>query len=103
MVYCIKCGTKNPDDAKSCAKCGAQFYATGENTHRRMENECFGIPRGGAVVGLAFGVIILLWGLIWFLQQLKLISEDISVWPFAVILFGTLIMIGAFFGLRRRH
>jgi uncharacterized membrane protein YvbJ len=104
MVYCAKCGTNNPDDAQVCTKCGAQLYATGESRHyRRMEDECFGIPRGGTVVGLAIGIIILLWGVIWFFQQTNVISKDIEVWPFAAIVFGLLIVIGAFLGLRRRY
>jgi hypothetical protein len=68
-----------------------------------MENECFGIPRGGTVVGLAIGMIILLWGVIFFLQQTGVISENIEVWPFAIIIFGILIIVGALYGLRRRY
>ena len=104
MVYCVKCGTKNPDDAQVCSKCGAQLYMTGENRHyRRMEDECFGIPRGGTVVGLAIGAIIVLWGLIWFMQQEGIVSPSVDVWPFAIMIFGVLIVIGAVFGLRRRY
>ena len=104
MVYCVKCGTKNSDDAEVCTKCGGQLYTTRPSRHyRRMENECFGIPQGGTVVGLAIGVIILLWGVIWFLQQAKVIPEGVEIAPFAVIIFGVLIVIGAFYGLRRRY
>jgi hypothetical protein len=69
---------------------------------RRYEEECFGIPHGGIIVGLVIGVIIVLAGLLWFLQQAKLIAPEVSVWPFAVIIFGILIVIGALYGLRRR-
>jgi uncharacterized membrane protein YvbJ len=104
MVYCVKCGARNPDDAQVCAKCGAQLYTTGESEHyRRMERECFGIPRGGTIVGLAFGVIILLWGFIWFLQQAEVIPKTVEIWPFAVIIFGMLMIIDALYGLRRRY
>ena len=105
MVYCTKCGTQNPDDATVCAKCGASLYGVGERGHyRRMETECFGIPRGGAVVGIAMGVIIVLWGLIAILQSTNppIIPKDISIWPIAVIIFGILIVIGALYGLSRR-
>jgi hypothetical protein len=68
-----------------------------------MEDECFGIPRGGTFVGLAIGVIVLLWGLIWFLQQTGYIEQSVSVWPFAVIIFGILIVVGAIYGMRRRY
>jgi uncharacterized membrane protein YvbJ len=114
MVYCVKCGTNNPDDVAVCTKCGAQLYTTQESRHdrrrenecfgnRRMENECFGIPQGGTIVGLAIGVIILLGGVIWFLQQTGVIARNIDVWPFAIIIFGALIIIGALYGLRRRY
>lgn len=29
MIYCTKCGTSLPDDAKFCAKCGASIASTG--------------------------------------------------------------------------
>jgi uncharacterized membrane protein YvbJ len=106
MVYCVKCGTKNPDDAKVCSQCGASLYPVREEReryYRRYEHECFGIPGGGAVLGLAIGIIIVIAGLIWFFQQANLIGPEVSVWPFAAILFGILIVIGALFGMRRRY
>jgi hypothetical protein len=68
-----------------------------------MENECFGIPGGGAVVGIAIGVIILAAGIIYFMQQANLIPTSVNVWPFAIIIFGILLIIGALYGLSRRH
>ena len=106
MVYCTKCGTKNPDDAKICAQCGASLYPAREEReryYRRYEHECFGIPRGGAIVGIAIGTIIVLGGLIWLLQQAGVISRNVEVWPFALMIFGILILIGAFYGMRRRY
>ncbi len=106
MVYCTKCGTNNPDDAKVCKNCGAPLYTTGESRHyRQMEDECFGIPRGGSFVGLAIGLIILFAGIIYFLQQANIITGNVSnyVWPFAVIIFGVLIVFGALYGMRRRR
>lgn len=104
MVYCVKCGTNNPDEAEVCTNCGARLYTTRENRHyRRMENECFGIPRGSTIVGLAIGVIILLWGAIWLLQQAEIIPANVEIWPFAIMIFGALIIIGAVYGLRRRY
>jgi len=121
MVYCTKCGAKNAEDIKTCVQCGASLYSTAEGEqqgreekecfgtrrraepYKRVEEECFGIPRGGAIVGLAIGVIILLAGCIWFMQQADLIPKTMDVWPFAVIIFGILIIIGAFYGLRRRY
>jgi uncharacterized membrane protein YvbJ len=106
MVYCTKCGAKNPDDARVCSQCGASLYPVRqerERYYRRYEEECFGIPRGGAIVGLAIGVIILLAGLLWLLQEADLISSNISVWPFAAIIFGILIVLGALLRTRRRY
>jgi uncharacterized membrane protein YvbJ len=104
MVYCTKCGTQNADNATVCSKCGASLYAVGEREHyRRMESECFGIPHGGAVVGIAIGVIIVLWGLIAILQQAGAIPSGDYVWPIVVIVFGILIVVGALYGLSRRH
>jgi hypothetical protein len=68
-----------------------------------MEHECFGIPRGGVIVGVAIGAIILLAGVIALMQQAGLISNGVTVWPFAVIIFGILIVIGALYGLSRRR
>jgi len=111
MVYCTKCGAKNPDDVKVCAQCGASLYAVTEHERRRRredecfkpEEECFGIPRGGAIVGIAIGAIILIAGFIWLLQQAQLIPKTVEFWPFAVIIFGILIIMGALYGLRRRY
>jgi len=109
MVYCTKCGAKNPDDAKVCSQCGAPLYAVREKEEcfgverPRREEECFGIPRGGAIVGVVIGLIILLAGCIWIMQQAQLIPRTVEVWPFAVVIFGILIIIGAIYGLRRRY
>jgi uncharacterized membrane protein YvbJ len=106
MVYCTKCGTKNPDDATTCSQCGASLYPAKEEReryYRRYEHECFGIPRGGIIVGMAIGAIIVVAGLIWLLQQAELIPQGVSVWPFAAIIFGILILIGALYGMRRRY
>jgi uncharacterized membrane protein YvbJ len=101
MVYCAKCGAKNDDNAKVCSQCGALLYVTtGRPEHyRRMEDECFGIPRGGTVVGIFIGLIILLAGISLLFQELYKIN--IPWWPFIVILFGLLIIIGALTRRRR--
>jgi len=110
MVYCTKCGTKNPDDAKICSQCGASLYAVGEGKsavyepYRRMERECFGIPRGGTIVLIAIGAIVLLAGIIGILQQVDPTRfSNIEVGPFVLIIFGILIVIGALYGLSKRR
>lgn len=105
MAACPKCGTKNEEDAKYCAQCGANLE-TGAYPSRRYkrkrEEECFGIPRGGTIVGLAIGVIIVLWGFIWLLQQVNVLPKTLEIGPFAAIIFGILILVGALYGLSRR-
>ncbi len=102
MVYCIKCGAENPDDAKVCTQCKASLNSVGEREHhRRIEDECFGIPRGGSIVSLVFGIMIILVGLSFFIQEVYGIA--IPWWPFMIILFGILIIIGALHGFRRRY
>ena len=105
MVVCPKCGTKNEEDAKYCAQCGANLETgayPSRRYKRRREEECFGIPRGGTIVGLAIGAIIIIWGLIMFLEQAKMISTSVEIWPIAAIIFGIVILVGALYGLSRR-
>jgi len=106
MVYCIKCGTKNEDTALVCVKCGASLetgtYVSQRQERRRAENECFGLPYGGAIFGIAIGVIILLWGSFWLAQQVGWIEKIPEIWPFALIIFGLLIVLGALYRLSRR-
>jgi len=121
MVYCVKCGAKNPDDAKVCSQCGAPLYSIGEGEqprkaekecfgtrrreepYRRVEDECFGIPRGGAIAGIVFGLIIILFGATLLLQAIYPELPPIPWWSFIIIIFGILMVVGALYGLRRRH
>ena len=105
MVYCSKCGTKNEEDAEVCASCGAQLYMTRREARRarRVEKECFGLPHGRSVFGLFIGAVIILAGFIFLLQRMGLITEDFEVlWPFIVIVFGILFVVGAIYTLSRR-
>jgi len=101
MVYCTKCGANNADDAKVCVQCGAPLYPvrTERESYRRREEECFGIPRGGAVVTLVIGAVIILAGLSFMLSELYNIS--IPWWPAIIVIFGILIIVGAIYRLRR--
>lgn len=117
LVYCPKCGAKNEDDAKACVKCGAPLYGTrrasrrrddacfGSREGRHFEEECFGLPHGGAIVGLLFGVIILILGAAWVISLS--LGIDIDVWtfigPVVVIFIGTLIVAGVIYGLTHRR
>jgi len=121
MVYCVKCGAKNPDDAKVCAQCGASLHSAaegekrtrgerecfgarrGEEPYKRVEEECFGIPKGGAIVGLIIGIIIVVAGASLIVHEVYPNIPAIPWWAFIVITFGILIIIGALYGLRRRY
>jgi len=100
MVYCAKCGTKNPDDAKVCTQCGASLYPRAEPTRRHerpREKECFGLPHGGAIFGIFIGIIIILWGLT------QIFGWEVEIGTFAIIVIGILIVAGAIYGLTRRR
>ena len=97
MVYCSKCGTDNEEDTKFCVKCGAELYPE-RGVRRRpvRRDECFGLPRGGAIFGFVIGLIIILVGL------RELLGWRIDIGPFATIIVGVLFLAGALYGLSRR-
>lgn len=103
MVYCTKCGAKNEETAAVCVKCGAPLRKTAASPwtyeRRRAEKECFGLPHGGAIVGLVIGVIIILVGL----SQLPGIDFGKYIWPLVIIIFGILLIAGALYSYSRRY
>jgi len=106
MVYCSKCGTRNDDAAKICSNCGAPLYTVGEQYrgserehYRRVESECFGIPNGGVIVSIVIGAIIILLGLSIFIQSTY--GVNIDIWPFILVIFGVLLVVGALYRRRR--
>lgn len=105
MVYCSKCGTKNIDTDAYCSNCGAPLNTVGQRYpgsdrehYRRMENECFGLPNGGMIVGIVVGLFIVLLGLGLFLQGYGI---NIDFWPFMIIIIGALFLVGALYRYRR--
>jgi len=120
MVYCSKCGTKNEEAADTCVKCGAKLIGQreenwekrlengaeefgkraevwGENVGKRMEDECFGLPHGGAIFGLVFGIIIIVAGIFW------ITGITLEIWPFFIVIVGILILAGALYNLTRKR
>lgn len=97
MVTCTKCGAENEEGAQYCVNCGASFYP--EKMSRRREEECFGLPQGGAIAGIVFGAFIIIIGLS------LAFGIDIGRWigPFIMIVVGVLIVIGAIYGLGRKR
>lgn len=101
MVYCVKCGAQNPDDAQVCTKCGASLYSTGERRpYRQIEDECFGFPKSSGIVSLVIGLVIIIVGLGLMIEQIY----NISIWwPMILVFFGLLIIIGAIYRSRVRY
>jgi hypothetical protein len=96
----------NDDTAQFCVKCGASLRTgTYESRHyerRRAESECFGLPHGGAIVGLVIGVIILLWGFFALAQQTGLIhASPPDIWIIVVVVVGILLIAGGIYQMNR--
>lgn len=100
MVYCTKCGTKNEDDVAVCVKCKEPLGSHPPVRHRRRskENECFGLPNGGAIAGLVIGLIVILWGVTSVLH----IDFESYLWALVIVIFGTLMVAGALYSISRR-
>ena len=120
MVYCSKCGTKNEENAEHCYQCGSKLNlskekdwakrfeegaeefgrraeAWGESFGKRAEDECFGLPHGGTIIGLIFGIIIIIAGLLW------ITGITFNIWPFFILIVGILIIVGAIYSLTRKQ
>lgn len=108
MVRCTNCGTENRDDSRFCSNCGENMRETLKRGRRedkcfgqgekRVEDECFSLPRGGSIVGLIFGVLIIIAGLS------LAFGVDISqvIGPFIVIIIGLLIIAGVIYSLSKK-
>lgn len=66
-------------------------------------DECFGLPNGGAIAGLIFGTLIVLYGVSWYLGYDLSLFWTSTAGPFIVIAIGLLILAGAIYGLTRRR
>ena len=99
MVYCHECGTKNDDDAEYCSKCGTSLKDRDDRDERhrrrrerrhRRRNDSFGLPNGGIVVGLLFGVLLIMIGVSTFYG----VSLWRYLWPIIIVIIGVLIVAG---------
>lgn len=107
MTYCESCGTKNEADAQFCAKCGASLQVAkpkpkekrDEECFGREDQECFGLPHGGAICGIIIGVIIISWGLVSIFGVTQLWNQ---YWPFVMaMLLGALLIAGGIYAASR--
>lgn len=105
MVYCTKCGKENEDSAKFCVVCGAYLYSRDKERKegcfgpkRYEEEECFGLPYGTTIIGIIFGIFIIIVGLT------LLLGFNVERWfgPVIAIIIGVLIIAGAIYKLSRR-
>ena len=62
-----------------------------ERFGRRMEDECFDLPGGNSIIGILFGLAIILVG------ASQLMDWNLDLGPFAIIVFGLLIVAGALY------
>lgn len=86
MVYCPKCGEMNEDDTQYCTSCGASLRRRSHYRNRDEREMCFGVPVAGNVIGLFFGVIIILWGIT------ELMNLNFDLWALALIGFGVILI-----------
>jgi uncharacterized membrane protein YvbJ len=112
MSFCAKCGAENEGDAIYCISCGASlqrsrggdrnwenelerraenFGDSAERFGRRMENECFGLPRNSSIFGILIGLAIILFG------TSTLLGLNIDFGPFVMIVIGVLIIAGVLY------
>jgi len=114
MPYCQNCGTKNEEGAQFCVNCQEPLYQTrrrrarhdgcyGPRGEQRPEEECFGLPHGSIIVGIIFGLILLIGGILLILQQTLGISVNGQlIGPVILIVIAVLILAGALYQLGRR-
>jgi len=105
MITCPNCGATNDEDANFCVSCGSSLSAVNRwdrdedecfgLSERSMEDKCFGLPYNGAIIGVLFGLFIILIGIS--------IAYDVNVWrwigPSILIIIGLLIIVSII----RRH
>jgi hypothetical protein len=113
MPYCQNCGTKNAEGAEICTNCQQPLYDTRRRRTRRdgcygeerPEQECFGLPHGGLIVGIFFGLLLLIAGIVLILQNVLGIQIDANgqlIGPVVLIFIAILIIAGAIYQFRSR-
>lgn len=98
MVYCSKCGAKNEDNAEVCARCGEPLLRPEERGRGPLRGEGLRSLRGRrspSFWGIFFGLLIILCGAIWLLNEVFPWLIWDRLWPFILILFGAAVIIRA--------
>ena len=102
MPYCSQCGAQNEQGEQSCTNCGASLHDRGHRRDRRPEAECFGLPHGNAILGIIFGILILIAAILWILSlTLGIMFNTTLAGPIIVIIIAVLIIAGAVYRLRQ--
>jgi uncharacterized membrane protein YvbJ len=76
MTYCSKCGNKNEDDAKFCAKCGSSLIKIRYESYKDDDCVCEGNNRN-PFVPIFWGITVILIGL-WIIFQFVLPNNYLS-------------------------
>jgi hypothetical protein len=114
MPYCQNCGTKNTEGAEICVNCQQPLYDTRRRRTRRdgcygeerPEQECFGLPHGGIIVGILFGSLLLIAGVLLILQNVFGIAINVNgglIGPLVIIAIAILILAGAIYQYQTRR
>ena len=99
LVYCAKCGAKNPDDAAVCAQCGKPLAGVERGRTKEEKEACFGMPSHWGSILL--GVFIVISGLILFYQQFAHVGWDVFG-PLVLVFIGIAVLLGGLYRYSRR-
>jgi predicted nucleic acid-binding Zn ribbon protein len=99
LVYCVRCGAKNPDDAAVCSQCGKPIMGVERGRMRHEKEMCFGMPShwGSLLVGLFIVVL----GLVLLYRQFVPGIADIF-WPLVLVFLGIAVLLGGLYRYSRR-
>jgi ribosomal protein L40E len=89
LVYCWRCGEENDDEAVHCKKCGALIAAL------PLKSEEARFTEKSPLIGIFFGLLMILAGLIWLLEPYVPWLTWSNLWPILVILLGLYIILKA--------
>ena len=114
MPYCPKCGSKVEEDMVFCPKCGASLKAEQpsarpappqgpvrvekeektEKKEKREKSEKHEKGEAGWIGPLVGGLILIVLGFMFYLAVIDVLRWG-HLWPFALILIGVIVIIGA--------